>query len=97
MSEGERARWLLQSAAAATPRSSLELLNLRFPFSQLALMSDDEFAKQAERRRSKGCAADQRSARKSSKSCTVMACSSRSSGSNSRRASRAGRWTSRRA
>ena len=54
MSEGERARWLFQSAAAATPRSSLELLNLRFPFSQLGLMSAHEFAKQAERRRSKG-------------------------------------------
>jgi hypothetical protein len=54
MSEGERARWLFQSAAAATPRSSLELLNLRFPFSQLGLVSADEFAKQAERRRSKG-------------------------------------------
>ena len=54
MSEGERVRWLLQSAAAATPRSSLELLNLRFPFSQLGLMSADEFARQAERRRSRG-------------------------------------------
>jgi hypothetical protein len=54
MSEGERARWLFQSAAAATSRSSLELLGLRFPFSQLGLLSADEFAKQAERRRSKG-------------------------------------------
>src|SRR5580700_8374568 len=54
MSEGEQARWLFQSAAAATPRSSLELLSLRFPFSQLGLMGADEFAKQAERRRSKG-------------------------------------------
>jgi hypothetical protein len=54
MSEAERARWLFQSAAAATPRSSLELLSLRFPFSQLGLMSADEFAKQAERCRSKG-------------------------------------------
>lgn len=53
-SEGERARWLFQSAAAATSRSSLELLGLRFPFSQLGLLSADEFAKQAERRRSKG-------------------------------------------
>jgi hypothetical protein len=49
MSEGERVRWLFQSAAAATPRSSPELLSLRFPFSQLGLMSADEFAKQAER------------------------------------------------
>jgi hypothetical protein len=54
MSERERARWLFQSAAAATPRSSLELLSLRFPFSQLGLMSADTFAEEAERRRSKG-------------------------------------------
>lgn len=54
MSNGKRSFWLVPSASAATSRSSLDLLSLSYPFSQLGLMSADEFAKQAERRRSRG-------------------------------------------
>lgn len=54
MSEGEGLFSTVQKASAATARSSLELLSLRYPFSQVGLLSADEFAKQAERRRSRG-------------------------------------------
>ncbi len=54
MSGTKRAFSLIRSAQAATPRSSLDLLSLRYPFSQVDLLSADEFAKQAERRRSRG-------------------------------------------
>jgi hypothetical protein len=47
MSDGYRPSWLFPCASAATSRSSLDLLSLRYPFSQLGLMGADEFAKQA--------------------------------------------------
>jgi hypothetical protein len=53
MSRTERAFSSIRNALAATPRSSLELLSLRYPFSQVGLLSADDFAKQAERRRSR--------------------------------------------
>jgi hypothetical protein len=53
MSDGYRPSWVFQRALAATLRSSLDLLSLRYPFSQLGLMSADEFAKQAMRRRNR--------------------------------------------
>jgi hypothetical protein len=46
--------WLFPTASAGTSRSPIDLLSLRYPFSQLGLMSPDEFAKQAGRRRSRG-------------------------------------------
>jgi hypothetical protein len=54
MGDGKQAFPMVQRATAATPRSSLDLLSLRYPFSQLGLMNADEFASQAERRRGRG-------------------------------------------
>jgi hypothetical protein len=42
---------LVQPAIAATLRTSLELLNLPFPFSQLGLLDVDEFLREADERR----------------------------------------------
>jgi hypothetical protein len=53
MSSGERAYSSLESATATTARSSLDLLSLRYPFSQVGLLSANEFAKQAGRRRNR--------------------------------------------
>ena len=41
----------VRRAEAVTARSSLDLLNLPYPFSQLGLLTADEFAKLAEQRR----------------------------------------------
>ena len=43
----------VQTAKAATSRSSLDLLSLSFPFSQIGLLTAADFAKEAERRRSR--------------------------------------------
>jgi hypothetical protein len=43
---------IIQRALAATSRSSLELLMLRYPFSQVNLLTPEEFVKEAERRHS---------------------------------------------
>lgn len=52
MSEQERVTSSVQRAVAATSRSTLDLLKLRYPFSQVGLMNANDFAKQAQRRRS---------------------------------------------
>jgi hypothetical protein len=41
----------VRRAEAVTAQSSLDLLNLPYPFSQLGLLTADEFAKLAEQRR----------------------------------------------
>ncbi len=43
----------IRAAPAATTRSSLDLLSLPYPFSQVRLLNAADFAKQAERRRSR--------------------------------------------
>ncbi len=43
----------VQRAKAATSRSSLDLLSLRYPFSQVGLLTASDFAKEAERRRNR--------------------------------------------
>lgn len=51
--EGERARVIatLSPARASSTRSTLDLLTLRWPFSQVQLLSAEEFLKRAEERR----------------------------------------------
>jgi hypothetical protein len=44
---------LVQSSRAVTPRSSLDLLRLSYPFSQVGLLDARDFAKEAEKRRSR--------------------------------------------
>lgn len=51
MSNGRREFSLIRNALAATSRSSLDLLRLRYPLSQVGPLTADEFAKQSERRR----------------------------------------------
>ena len=41
----------VQGAKASTSRSSLDLLSLSYPFSQVGLLTASDFAKEAERRR----------------------------------------------
>ena len=48
------AHYQVQRAAASTTRSSLDLLTLPYPFSQVGLLTAGDFADQANRRRSRG-------------------------------------------
>ncbi len=54
MSKETRTDWHIRPAAAATSRSSLDLLRLPYPFSQLGLLTAEDFATQAEFRIGRG-------------------------------------------
>ncbi len=45
---------IIRRALAATPRSSPDLLTLPYPFSQVKLLTPEEFVREAERRQSYG-------------------------------------------
>ena len=52
MSESKMPFVIIRRALAATARSSLDLLTLQYPFSQVDLLTSEEFVKEAERRHS---------------------------------------------
>lgn len=46
-------QYFVRKASATTPRSTLELLSLSYPFTQVSLLTADEFAREGGRRRSR--------------------------------------------